>query len=227
MKVTEHEAALRYLTLEPDDFDSSRQYPLVVLLHGRGSHMGDLAGLAPVIDSQGYVYVCPNAPLVLDIGFGATGYEWAPYPTERIEQTHAAVEMLTETVDEAMDTYEVAPGRLVLGGFSQGGVLSYVAGMQRPDLYGGVAAMSAYIPVPGAMRTMLPEQRSQAIFASHGTDDGVIPIEKGREARRFLEDEGYSPEYREYPIGHEITGEVVSDLVRWLHSVLPTATAGD
>ena len=35
MNVTEHEAALRYLTLEPDDFEPSAQYPLVVLLHGR------------------------------------------------------------------------------------------------------------------------------------------------------------------------------------------------
>ena len=186
-----------------------------------------MAGLAPGIDSRGYVYVCPNAPLLLDLGFGVTGYQWAPYPTERIEQAQAAVEMLAETVDEAMDTYEIEPGRLVIGGFSQGGVMSYIAGLQRPDLYRGVAAMSSYIPVPDAMISMLPEERSQAIFVSHGTDDGLIPIKEGREARRFLEDEGYSPYYREYPMGHEITSEVVSDLVRWLHSVLPPATALD
>jgi predicted esterase len=44
-------------------------------------------------------------------------------------------------------------------------------------------------------------------------------------ARRFLVDAGYSPEYHEYDMGHEISGEVLSDLVLWLNQVLPPLDA--
>jgi phospholipase/carboxylesterase len=51
----------------------------------------------------------------------------------------------------------------------------------------------------------------------------VIPVEDGRAARQLLETEGYSPEYYEYRMAHEITAEVIADLTRWLRRILPPA----
>ena len=53
------------------------RYPLVVLLHGFGANMQDLASLAPYIDEKGYVYAFPNAPFTVELGPGYTGYSWA------------------------------------------------------------------------------------------------------------------------------------------------------
>ena len=56
MEVKRHQGkSLRYLTIEPDDFNAELSYPLVILLHGFGASMDDLAGLCPAIDRQGYV----------------------------------------------------------------------------------------------------------------------------------------------------------------------------
>jgi predicted esterase len=42
-----------------------------------------------------------------------------------------------------------------------------------------------------------------------------------RNAVAFLEAQGYQPLYREYPMGHEISLEVLNDLTPWIHQVLP------
>jgi predicted esterase len=51
----------------------------------------------------------------------------------------------------------------------------------------------------------------------------MISIEDAAESRSFLEAEGYSPQYKEYPMGHEISQEVLDDLVPWIRGVLTPA----
>ena len=70
--------SLAYIVVEPDGYDESQEYPAVVLLHGFGASMRDLAGLAPAIERAGYVYLLPNAPIQMQIGYGMTGYAWTP-----------------------------------------------------------------------------------------------------------------------------------------------------
>ena len=79
MRVSECQGeTLRYLSVEPDGYSPRRRYPMVVLLHGYGAQMGDLAGLCPAIDPQGILYICPNAPIPFRIGPGTVGYAWTP-----------------------------------------------------------------------------------------------------------------------------------------------------
>ena len=61
---------LQYLTVVPDNHAPEVNYPLVIMLHGFGANMQDLAGLAPAIESEGYVYACPNAPIPFNLGLG-------------------------------------------------------------------------------------------------------------------------------------------------------------
>ena len=63
--------SLQYICVEPDNFDSNKKYPLMLVLHGFGANMQDLAGLTPMISSTDYVYICPNAPLEFELGFGS------------------------------------------------------------------------------------------------------------------------------------------------------------
>ena len=79
MKFTQDSGAhLNYVIASPDDLNAEKIYGLIILLHGYGSHMGDLAGLAPAIDEHNYIYLCPNAPIEMSVGFGQQGYAWYP-----------------------------------------------------------------------------------------------------------------------------------------------------
>lgn len=223
MKVTEHTGgALRYLAIEPDGYDAGRPYPLVVLLHGFGSHMGDLATLAPAIDRQGYVYLCPNAPLEMPVGLGALGYAWTPpRGSATAADAEAALGALDAFLSEAGDGYGAGRANMVLAGFSQGGLMTYLCGLTSTEPFRGLAVLSGVSPDLDALRPRLAAGRAQAIFVAHGAGDTLVSVDEARAFRRSLVEEGYAPEYREYEMGHEITQEVLRDLVAWLQRVLP------
>ena len=222
LEAREHQGrTLRYLTVEPDGFEPGRGYPLVILLHGYGAHMGDLAALCPAVDSQRYIYAFPNGPVRLRLGYGSEGYAWSASVDGGADETlEPSAEKLLVFSDEVVEQYEVEEGGVVLGGFSQGGMMTYRCGLPDPGTFSGVAALSSRIPEPDRLETLLPEGRSQPIFITHGTADPLLPVEDGRRARHFLEDHGYSPDYREYEMGHQITDAVVRDLAVWIGNVL-------
>ena len=215
---------LRYIVVEPDDFDLERPYPLVVLLHGFGASMRDLVGLSPSIDRSGYLYIFPNAPIEMTIGYGMMGYAWTTIgPGSSPDEAARAEAMLEALIEEVGQRYGVGEGRMVLGGFSQGGMMTYRYGMPNPELFAGLVVLSGGVNGQDELRDRLPAHRDQPIFISHGTEDGVIPVEEARRSLRFLKEEGYTPEYREYSIGHEIGQEVVQDLREWIRRILPPA----
>ena len=134
---------LKYLAIEPDDYDSSKTYPMIILMHGFGASMRDLAGLCPVIDSKGYVYICPNAPLTVQLGPGVTGFAWAPPRDSRGDgDMDSAVEKLSVMVTEVMEQYSVEKGQVILGGFSQGGMMTYAYGLPNPDQFMGLVMLT-------------------------------------------------------------------------------------
>ena len=229
MEVKEHEGkALRYIVLEPEGYDRYRPYPLVILLHGFGSNMSDLVGLGPAIGERDFLYAFPNAPIEFSVGPGAVGYAWAAPPDASREQsTEEAQGKLDAFFEEVVDRYEVELGRVVLGGFSQGGMMTYNWGLPNPQLFHGLAVLSGKLPDPDALQARLPPGRDQAVFIAHGTLDTMIPVEEGRLSRRSLEAHGYAPKYHEHEMAHEITQEVVAELARWIHDVLRRADGPD
>lgn len=223
MNAAQHQGrSLLYLTVEPDDYDASLQYPLFILLHGFGANMQDLASLAPAINREGYVYACPQAPMTFQIMPGMVGYGWTPRGAEATpEDIRNAEDALDTFFVEIMEKYQVSPGNVILSGFSQGGGMTYRCGLRQPNLFAGLAVLSGTMPDAESLRARLPEARNQPLFVAHGTVDSVLPIERGRAAHEFLEAEGYQPQYKEYPMAHEISPEVLGDLVEWASRVLP------
>ncbi len=215
--------SLAYILVEPDDFDESQEYPAVVLLHGFGASMRDLVGLAPGIDQSGYLYLFPNAPIRMQFEYGMTGYAWTPSGGQPggEEAATRAEELLAGFFDETMERHGITEGGMVMGGFSQGGTMTYRFGLRRPEMFAGLVILSGSVTSPELLADNLPEHRNQPIFVAHGTQDAVTGVEAARESRDFLTTQGYSPQYREYNMAHEISQDVMSDLVPWLHNVMP------
>ena len=222
MEIRRHEGgALTNLCIEPDGYTPDRPYPLVILLHGYGSHMGDLAGLCQTIDRRSYLYALPNAPIPVQIGPGAVGYAWTGPPGGGgVGVDDSALEGLVAFFEDVTDRYSVEPGRVVLGGFSQGGMMTYLWGLPNPDLFTGLVVLSSKVPDSDVLEKRLPADRTQPLFIAHGTADSMISVQDARESRDFLEAQGYTPEYREYDMGHQITEDVLADVVPWIHRVL-------
>ncbi|MBM3944785.1 MAG: alpha/beta fold hydrolase [SAR202 cluster bacterium] len=222
MRYVEHKGnALKYIAIEPNGYKGGEAYPMVVFLHGFGSHMGDVARLTTRIDTYGYIYVCPNAPIAMNLG-GTTGYAWAPLGGEgaREAQEHAEL-LLRRFFEEAFGEYGVNPGQAVIVGFSQGGVMALRTGLTSPETFRGVAMLSSLVPDPDYLRTRLPGHKSQSVFVAHGVADTLIPVIEAHRSVEFLSREGYEPTYKEYLMEHEVNPAVASDLADWMHKVLP------
>jgi phospholipase/carboxylesterase len=175
----------------------------LVLLHGRGADEHDLFPLLDALDPErrfeGYT---PRGPLSLPPG-GAHWYALGGIPTPTRDHFLASYEALCDLIDS------LEHERIVLGGFSQGCVMSYALalgrGRRRPA---ALLAMSGFIPrVEGFELDLTPPFPPIAIV--HGTYDPVIPVQHAREARDLLLGAGAEIEYRESPIEHWIDPQVI------------------
>jgi len=197
---------------------------LLVLFHGRGADERDLYPLLDYLDPERrLVGATPRGPLQLPPG----GAHW--YAVQEIGYPDPATFLSTfgrasSWLDALADETGIPPNRTVLGGFSQGAVMTYALGLAdgRPAP-AGLMALSGFIPtVPRFELDLEPPLPHVAI--GHGALDGVISVEWGRRARRVLENAGAEVLYHETPhLGHTIDPPLLERLVPWLRDVVEAA----
>jgi phospholipase/carboxylesterase len=198
--------------------------PALILLHGFGSNEQDLFGLAPGVD-QRFLVVSARAPVAL--GDGQFGWF-------RIERTPAGLSMdhagaresgalLARFVGEAVERYGADPTQVYLGGFSQGAIMALGLALTQPERVAGIVAMSGRLPPPDTIAMASPARLAGLpIMVVHGTEDPVLPIEHGREARDVLSRLPVELTYREHPIGHYSTPQSLVEVAAWLSARLDT-----
>jgi phospholipase/carboxylesterase len=198
---------------------------LLVLLHGRGVDELDLLPLGDALDPERrLVVVTPRAPLRLPPG----GAHW--YAVQRVgfpdpPSFWSTFEVLGRWLDALPVAFGVPWERAVLGGFSQGTVMSYALGLgarRRPPA--AVLALSGFIPTVEGFELELAGLEGYPVAIGHGTLDPVIPVEFGRAARERLEAQGLDVLYRESAMGHTIDPAFIEQLRPWLRQAT-TASA--
>jgi phospholipase/carboxylesterase len=109
-------------------------------------------------------------------------------------------------LDETLERAGIAPDRTVVGGFSQGAVMSYAlslaAGRPSPA---AILAFSGFIPRVDGFELDLETGAGLPVSIAHGTFDPIIGVEWGRDARERLEAAGAAVAYREDPVAHQIS----------------------
>jgi phospholipase/carboxylesterase len=198
---------------------------LLVLFHGRGADEYDLHPVLDLLDpEQRLLGVTPRGPLSLPPG-GAHWYALGGLGTPDPGTFLPTYETASHWLDDLAADTGIPPARTVLGGFSQGSVMTYALGLgkgrPRPA---GLIAQSGFIPTaPGFELDLTPPLPPVAI--GHGTYDPVIGVEWGRQAKELFEDAGADVLYREYPLPHTIDPQFIVDLRDWLAQRLAAAPA--
>jgi phospholipase/carboxylesterase len=189
----------------------------LVLFHGRGADEHDLFPLLDALDPERRLHgYTPRGPLALPPG----GAHWYVVPRVGYPDPETFQVGYGEAV-EWLDSLPFAPERIVIGGFSQGAVMSYAVGLgkgrPRPA---ALLALSGFIPTVDGWEADL-EPPFPPIAIVHGAYDPVIPVEFAHAARATLEAAGAEPLYRELPIEHWIDPAVLPELQRVV-SAVPT-----
>lgn len=193
-----------------------------MLLHGRGVDENDLFPLLDELDPERQLLgATARGPLTLPPG----GYHW--YAVHRIgypdpDTFRATYPLAGGWLDAFLASYALAPERSVLGGFSQGAVMSYAlslgAGRPHPA---GILALSGFIPTVDGFELDLGKAAGLPVAIGHGTLDPIIGVEWGRDARERLEGAGAQVTYRESPMPHAVDPDYLDELREWVQRVTP------
>jgi phospholipase/carboxylesterase len=201
----------------------------VIWMHGLGADGHDFEPIVPELrlpSSLPVRFIFPHAPVrAVTLNQGMAMRAWYDIlelggvreDGEGLRASQSAVEALI--AQEA--SRGIAAERIVLAGFSQGGAITFQAGLRHPHRLAGLMALSTYLPLAGTVEDERHEaNRDVPIFMAHGTQDPMIAIGRAQQSRKMLEALGYRIEWHEYPMPHSVCPQEIGDISRWLVKVL-------
>ena len=198
----------------------------VIWLHGLGADGNDFAPIVPELvrrDWPAIRFVFPHAPVrPVTINNGVRMRAWydivgMDFPTradaEGVEQSILQVTALIER-EQARG---IAPERVLLAGFSQGGAVTLAAGLRREVPLAGLIALSTYLPgADTAAQRLGPAATGQPVFMAHGGSDPVIPLMYAERSAEQLKSLGFGVQWQRYPMAHQVCAEEIRDLGDWM-----------
>jgi len=194
---------------------------VALLLHGRGSHRSDLQALRPHLPHE-WTLVTPQAPHPGPVWGYGPGWAWYRYIAEdRVEEDglSTSLEALDRFLSELPGVLGFRPGRIILGGFSQGGTVSMAYAYTRPGTvtatlnFSGFLADSPLLPPAALGPTATP------LFWGHGMRDPNIPHRLAEKGRGTLDHRGAPLTTGDYDIGHWIDPAEVEDAVSFVEGL--------
>lgn len=201
----------------------------VIWLHGLGADRYDFQPVAEALQQRlpSTRFVLPQAPTrAVTINGGWAMPSWydilAMSPARAInrEQLETSAQTVIGLI-EGQRNSGIDPARIILAGFSQGGaVVLHTAFLRWQGPLGGVLALSTYAPTFGDDLQLATAQKSLATLCLHGSHDDVVLPAMGRAAYDALKAQGVPVQWREYPMGHEVLMEEISDIATWLEQHL-------
>jgi len=209
-------AGLRYVRAAPAGL--AVDAPLVIALHGRGADALDLSSLAGEVGAGRYRWIFPQAPRPVPLGPSAVGWAW--YEIGEDATVVAARQQLVEFLGAVLEEVGTPASHAALIGFSQGGAMTLHGGLSFPEPLGAMGVMSGHLPAASTLQPPPDRGSQQPIVQVHGTEDQTLPIERGREARDWLKNAGFAPEYHEFRMGHQITAESLAVVAEFLSRTL-------
>lgn len=204
----------------------------VIWMHGLGADGHDFEPIVPELGlpaRPAIRFVFPHAPLrPVTVNQGHVMRAWydirALAGVRREDET--GVRQSAQQVEALIERERqrgIAPGQLVLAGFSQGGAMALHVGLRYPERLAGVLALSCYLPLAATLAAEAsPANRAVPIFWAHGVHDPMIPLAMAEQGRQQVAALGYPIEWHEYPMPHSVCAEEIADIARWLGRVLGT-----
>lgn len=195
---------------------------LLVLMHGVGSNEQDLFSLAPQIPDRFHV-ISLRAPHRM----GPGSHAWFDFSIEpggarsyNTAQEAASRALVAQCVEAASAQLDIPPDRVVVGGFSQGGIMALTLLLTRPELlHGAMVWHSRLLPQALPHAAQPAALAGRQLWVSHGVQDNVIPLASAQAIRDHVRTLPLALSYREYPGMHEIRPEELRDSMAWLHGL--------
>jgi phospholipase/carboxylesterase len=203
-------------------------HPTILTLHGWGANAMDLLGLSPYLAGGRFLVICPQGPAPLPPEYGTVGYGWYPIvpgagtPPD-MPAIQGARDQLFNFLEAAQARYAIDRHKLLVLGFSQGGVMAYTLALSAPARFAALIALSTWLP-PEVLTQVADAAALQRLptLIQHGSRDEQIRVDRARTSVESLRGKGVPLTYQEYDMGHEINGQSLTALSNWLQDKILT-----
>jgi phospholipase/carboxylesterase len=203
--------------------------PLIILLHGFGAPGDDLVSLADDLNvPTGTRFVFPEGPLSLSFGPSAARAWWlidmariaADQAAGRLRDLSQDIpkglaparETILAFLKEVEHSFGADPRKTILGGFSQGAMLSCDVMLHSDRSYAGLVQLSGNVLAQPLWGPLMPKRKGLPVFQSHGMQDELLPYVGAERLRDILMHAGLSVEWHSFRGGHEIPRSVLQRL---------------
>ena len=201
----------------------------VIWLHGLGADGNDFVPIVQELSLPplGIRFVFPHAPMrpvTINGGFVMRAWYDIAYQDLVMKEDESGLRQSQEMIEELIAKEQsrgVPMGRIVIAGFSQGGVISLQTGLRQPERLAGVMSLSAYLPLtPKIEKERNSANNDVPIFLGHGIADNIVPLPLGIASRDQLLKLGYDVDWHQYPMPHSVCARELDDISAWLTRVL-------
>lgn len=201
----------------------------IIWMHGLGADCWDFVPIVKELqlpDALPIRFIFPQAPsrpITINNGYVMPGwYDITPDELSGVarQADEKGVRESQRSINALIER-EIArgmpPDKIVLAGFSQGGVIALQTALRHPQELGGVLALSTYL----ALGDSLAAEKTLAnanipIFMAHGTRDPVIALPLAHAAHEALKAQRYQVAWHEYPMEHSVCAEEIADVATWI-----------
>jgi phospholipase/carboxylesterase len=215
---------LDHIELEPE----SAATAAVIWLHGLGADGHDFEPIVPELklpETLSIRFIFPHAPVrPVTINGGEemrAWYDFVPHSEtagqdDIADSTAQITAFITREIDRG-----IPPSKIILAGFSQGGVIALQTGLRFEHRLAGILALSTYLND----YTATEAERTDAnlaipIMMAHGTQDPMIPVMRAATSRENLIRLGYDVRWFDYPMGHQVCLEEIEEVSRFFQEIL-------
>lgn len=211
------EAAFPCLIRFPDGYESYREYPLVVGLHGYGDTPENFIRLWERFYMPDFIYACPRAPYPF-MENNMTGYSWfLPYhdSLDVVALDRLSADNVAGLVGRLRDEYRIS--EVYLFGFSQGCALTWLTGLYYPEEFEGLIGFAGRLDTTFIDMDGIGDVSGLRAFVANGTMDESVDVEVGMRTVEILEGLGVETVFRSWEGVHAVSRPVLHEAQQWMN----------
>lgn len=200
---------------------------VVIFLHGLGADGFDFRDIFVTPQFNKIRFILPHAPyqpVTINQGFEMRAwYDLYDLSFEK-DEDELGMEKSSLTIQKLIEeqiSLGIPSEKIIIGGFSQGAVMSFYLGMKYHKKLGGIAVLSGYLPLKEKLTSSIKnELLNIPIFMAHGLYDNVIDIQIADSSFKELLKKFNSASFKKYPMGHEVCEKEIGDLSLFFNQLL-------
>jgi len=224
-----------------DKTQPSRKTAAVIFLHGLGDDGdGFRQSIRAGVSASGYdlshvAWLFPKAPRrPVSLNGGAIMASWydikglSPEAEEDSKGYAESANKIESSIAKLLERHPLLRrDQIIVGGFSQGAVISLSVFLRSKGALAGIVALSGYLPERALLKNRLDEEdlgydrRKVPVMMCHGTRDKMVKLEWGKESAKLLKDNGADIRWKTFPIDHSVSDAEQAHVLAFMRELLP------